>query len=31
MHFQKPGWAQQYLFYDHLLESRATGSRRQPI
>lgn len=21
-HFQKAGWAQQYLFYDHLLESR---------
>lgn len=22
-HFEKAGWAQQYLFYDHLLESRA--------
>lgn len=28
-HFQKAGWAQQYLFYDHLLESRARrGARR---
>ncbi len=27
-HFQKAGWAQQYLFYDHLLESRAKNPRR---
>ena len=27
-HFQKSGWAQQYLFYDHLLESRAKNPRR---
>jgi N-glycosylase/DNA lyase len=26
--FQKPGWAQQYLFYDHLLESRARRGNR---
>jgi N-glycosylase/DNA lyase len=25
-HFDKAGWAQQYLFYDHLLESRAKRS-----
>ncbi len=27
-HFEKAGWAQQYLFYDHLLESRAKRGRR---
>ncbi len=27
-HFEKAGWAQQYLFYDHLLESRAKIGRR---
>ncbi len=27
-HFQKAGWAQQYLFYDHLLDSRARNPRR---
>lgn len=27
-HFQKAGWAQQYLFYDHLLESRAKRGGR---
>jgi N-glycosylase/DNA lyase len=27
-HFDKAGWAQQYLFYDHLLESRARSPRR---
>lgn len=27
--FQKAGWAQQYLFYDHLLESRAKRGGRQ--
>ena len=26
--FEKAGWAQQYLFYDHLLESRAKRGRR---
>ncbi|MDQ5823355.1 MAG: hypothetical protein M3441_03975 [Chloroflexota bacterium] len=26
--FQKAGWAQQYLFYDHLLESRAKRGNR---
>jgi N-glycosylase/DNA lyase len=26
--FDKAGWAQQYLFYDHLLESRARRPRR---
>jgi N-glycosylase/DNA lyase len=26
--FDKAGWAQQYLFYDHLLESRARSNRR---
>jgi N-glycosylase/DNA lyase len=26
--FEKAGWAQQYLFYDHLLESRAKRPRR---
>jgi N-glycosylase/DNA lyase len=29
--FEKPGWAQQYLFYDHLLESRARMGRRQQV
>ncbi len=29
--FEKPGWAQQYLFYDHLLESRARRGRREPV
>lgn len=28
-HFQKAGWAQQYLFYDHLLESREKRGRRE--
>ncbi len=28
-HFDKAGWAQQYLFYDHLLESRARRGARQ--
>lgn len=27
--FEKAGWAQQYLFYDHLLESRARTGRRE--
>ena len=27
-HFEKAGWAQQYLFYDHLLDSRAKNPRR---
>jgi N-glycosylase/DNA lyase len=27
-HFEKAGWAQQYLFYDHLLASRARSGRR---
>jgi N-glycosylase/DNA lyase len=27
-HFVKAGWAQQYLFYDHLLASRARSGRR---
>jgi N-glycosylase/DNA lyase len=27
--FQKAGWAQQYLFYDHLLESRARRGNRE--
>jgi N-glycosylase/DNA lyase len=27
-HFEKAGWAQQYLFYDHLLESRARRGTR---
>ncbi len=27
--FEKAGWAQQYLFYDHLLESRAGRGRRE--
>jgi N-glycosylase/DNA lyase len=26
--FEKAGWAQQYLFYDHLLDSRAKSGRR---
>lgn len=26
--FEKAGWAQQYLFYDHLLESRAKSGRK---
>ena len=26
--FEKAGWAQQYLFYDHLLESRAKRGNR---
>ena len=26
--FDKAGWAQQYLFYDHLLESRARSGRK---
>ncbi|MDQ6694213.1 MAG: hypothetical protein M3014_07300, partial [Chloroflexota bacterium] len=28
-HFAKAGWAQQYLFYDHLLESRAKRGPRE--
>ncbi|MFL5735661.1 MAG: DNA glycosylase [Chloroflexia bacterium] len=28
MRFEKAGWAQQYLFYDHLLDSRAKSNRR---
>lgn len=28
-HFQKAGWAQQYLFFDHLLESREKRGRRE--
>ena len=28
-HFDKAGWAQQYLFYDHLLESREKRSARE--
>lgn len=28
-HFEKAGWAQQYLFYDHLLESRARFPSRK--
>ncbi len=28
-HFEKAGWAQQYLFYDHLLDSRAKRERRE--
>jgi len=27
--FEKAGWAQQYLFYDHLLESRAKRGQRE--
>jgi N-glycosylase/DNA lyase len=27
-HFEKAGWAQQYLFYDHLLDSRAKRGAR---
>lgn len=27
--FQKAGWAQQYLFYDHLLDSRVRRGRRE--
>jgi N-glycosylase/DNA lyase len=27
-HFEKAGWAQQYLFFDHLLESREKRGRR---
>jgi N-glycosylase/DNA lyase len=27
--FEKAGWAQQYLFYDHLLESRERRGRRE--
>jgi N-glycosylase/DNA lyase len=26
-HFKKAGWAQQYLFYDHLLASREKSRR----
>jgi N-glycosylase/DNA lyase len=28
-HFEKAGWAQQYLFYDHLLESREKRKARE--